>query len=84
MKLSKRQGTPVALSNCWVVPYNPFLLKRYNAHINVELSGSMKTVKYLYKYIYKGPDKAMTEVSINAGSIKRGPPVPRLSVLLCT
>jgi hypothetical protein len=28
----------------------------YNCHINIEICSSIKTVKYLYKYIYKGPD----------------------------
>uniref|UniRef100_A0A8I6WBU2 ATP-dependent DNA helicase n=1 Tax=Hordeum vulgare subsp. vulgare TaxID=112509 RepID=A0A8I6WBU2_HORVV len=46
------------LDNRWVVPYNPFLLMTYNCHINVEACSSIKPVKYLFKYIYKGHDKA--------------------------
>ena len=46
------------LDNRWVVPYNPFLLMTYNCHINVEACSSIKAVKYLFKYIYKGHDKA--------------------------
>ena len=65
LKPCRRQSAPVPLNNCQVVPYNSYLSKRYNAHINVELCGSIKAIKYLYKYIYKGPDKAMIEVSIN-------------------
>jgi hypothetical protein len=29
-----------------------------NCHINVKICSSIKVVKYLYKYIYKGPDGA--------------------------
>ena len=44
------------LDNRWVVPYNPFLLRKFSAHINVEACVSQRSVKYLYKYIYKGHD----------------------------
>lgn len=50
------------LDNRWVVPYNPGLLMRYNCHINVEACSSIKAVKYLYKYIYKGHDRASFSV----------------------
>ncbi|ONM22501.1 hypothetical protein ZEAMMB73_Zm00001d005991 [Zea mays] len=46
------------LDNIWVVPYNPYLLRLFNCHINVEACGSIKAVKYLFKYIYKGHDCA--------------------------
>ena len=38
--------------NQYVVPYNNTLLKLFNCHINVEVVSSIKSVKYLYKYIY--------------------------------
>ncbi|XP_065673052.1 uncharacterized protein LOC136090381 [Hydra vulgaris] len=41
-----------------LVPNNPCLSKKYQAHIYVEACMSVKTVKYLYKYIYKGHDCA--------------------------
>ncbi|KAL6218678.1 hypothetical protein ACLB2K_011888 [Fragaria x ananassa] len=53
------------VDNRWVVPCNPWLLLRYNCHINVEVCGSIKSVKYLYKYIYKGPDRESLEVQSN-------------------
>ena len=44
--------------NRWVLLYNPGLLMTLNCHINVEICSSIKVIKYLYKYIYKGHDVA--------------------------
>lgn len=57
------------LDNRWVVPYNPFLLRYFNCHINIKVCSSIKAVKYLYKYLYKGHDRA--SVSVN-GTDKDG------------
>ncbi|KAG6621819.1 hypothetical protein I3842_Q005000 [Carya illinoinensis] len=45
------------LDNRWVVPYNPYLLATFDCHINVEICSTIKVVKYLYKYVYKGHDR---------------------------
>ncbi|XP_070013113.1 uncharacterized protein [Nicotiana sylvestris] len=45
------------LDNSWVVPYNPYLLGKFNGHINIEVCSDIKVMKYLYKYICKGHDK---------------------------
>lgn len=42
----------------WVVPHSPFLLLRYNCHLNVECAASVKSFKYVYKYVFKAPDSA--------------------------
>ena len=42
----------------WVVPYNPHLLLMFDCHCNVEIAGMVNIIFYLYKYLYKGTDKA--------------------------
>ena len=49
-------------THSWVVPHNVFLATKYNCHINVEVVSSIKAVKYLYKYVYKGPDRCTIEI----------------------
>ena len=50
------------LDNRWVVPYNPYLTTKYNCHINVEICSSITAIKYLFKYVYKGHDRATVEI----------------------
>jgi hypothetical protein len=50
--------TQCMVDNQWIVPYNLHLATKYHAHINVEICSSISAVKYLYKYVYKGPDRA--------------------------
>ncbi|XP_013624702.1 PREDICTED: uncharacterized protein LOC106330839 [Brassica oleracea var. oleracea] len=51
-----KDGT--VLNNNFVVPHNIKLLKKYEAHINVEWCNRTSAVKYLFKYITKGVDRA--------------------------
>ena len=62
--LTGQKGT-TTIDNSWVVPYNPYLSKRYNCHINVEICGSPTSAKYLYKYVTKGPDRAMVSAEVD-------------------
>lgn len=56
----ERKG--VKLYNDMVVPYNPMLLLKYNCHINVEVVSTVKSIKYLYKYILKGGTRAAMQL----------------------
>ena len=47
------------IDNQWIVPYSPMLLKSFNAHINVESCNSVKSIKYICKYVNKGSDMAV-------------------------
>ena len=48
------------------VPYNPYLLAKYDCHINVEVCTTVKSVKYIFKYIHKGHDCASVELRSGA------------------
>ncbi|GAU50222.1 hypothetical protein TSUD_409010 [Trifolium subterraneum] len=57
------QKNGVKLDNGNVVPYNPFLLMRYQGHINVESCNKSNAIKYLFKYVNKGPDRSNVQIS---------------------
>jgi hypothetical protein len=65
----------VRLDNRNVVPYNMNLLKKYNAHINVEWCNKSNMIKYLFKYITKGSDRAKIyfEVTSKTANASPGP-----------
>ena len=53
----RNKGT-TRIDNKWVVPHNLDLLKRFQAHINVEWCNKTNLMKYLFKYVTKGHDVA--------------------------
>ncbi|KAE8244021.1 hypothetical protein A4X13_0g6849 [Tilletia indica] len=59
--------SPRTIDSTWVVPYNPFLLKTMQCHLNVEVSTSIRAVKYLFKYIFKGPDSVIIAAGMDGG-----------------
>ncbi|KAJ1686825.1 hypothetical protein LUZ63_010753 [Rhynchospora breviuscula] len=52
----------VTLDNRYVVPHNLNLLCKYQAHINVERCHTSMMIKYLFKYICKGRDRARVSI----------------------
>ena len=72
--------TNKVLDNRSVVPYCPFLTKRFGCHINFEFCTSPKAAKYLYKYVTKGSDRAMV-VTVLRSHVMRSQSM-RTSVLL--
>jgi hypothetical protein len=48
-----------------VVAYSPKLLKLIKAHCNVDVCATVKAVKYMYKYVHKGPDRAEVRASLD-------------------
>ena len=58
------KGKEYVIDNSWIVPYSPFFCLRFDCHFNIELCLSPTAAKYLYKYVYKGSDRAMVRVEI--------------------
>jgi hypothetical protein len=49
------------------------LLKKYNAHINVEWCNKSNMIKYLFKYVTKGSDRAKIYFDVTAKTSNASP-----------
>jgi len=65
------RGTKHIVDNRWVVPFCPVLSRSFNAHINVEFCSSVKSIKYVCKYINKGSDQASFALGKENDEIER-------------
>jgi len=58
------QQTNITFTNQHVVPYNPHLSMLLGCHVNVEFCANLLgSIKYIHKYISKGPDHATIVIS---------------------
>src|SRR5260221_11338687 len=58
------QQTNNTFTNQHVIPYNPHLSMLLGCHVNVEFCANLLgSIKYIHKYIYKGPDHATIIIS---------------------
>jgi hypothetical protein len=62
----------IELDNRWVVPHNVYLSTKYDAHINVKVYNNIRVVNYLFKYVYKGHDRAIVEISRQSDNATEG------------
>lgn len=47
----------VELGNKYIVPYNWYLLVWFHCHYNIKWCKRSSRIKYLFKYVNKGPDR---------------------------
>ena len=45
------------MDNRQIIPYSLYLSVKYYTYINIKVCASVQSVKYIYKYIYKGNDR---------------------------
>lgn len=71
----------VDIDNRWIVPYTPLLSKTFKAHINVESCMSVKSIKYICKYVNKGSDMAVFGLSRqNEANAPNQPNAPNIRI----
>ncbi|CAM9941562.1 unnamed protein product [Ectocarpus sp. 6 AP-2014] len=58
------------MDNRYIVPYNPYLLMKYDCHICVDVVTAKAVVASLYKYCYKGNDMAKARVMYDGNEIE--------------
>ena len=66
----KRGNKTYQVDNTWVVPYNPYLTLKYDCLINLEYCASITSVKYIFKYVYKGHD--CVDIQTTIGEVGEG------------
>ena len=49
----------IEIDNRWMVPCSPVLSQTFQTLTNMESCSSVKSIKYIYKYINKGSDKTI-------------------------
>ena len=62
---AKVNSSTVIQTNQDVVPYCAWLIEKYQCHINLEYCGTFSSVKYLYKYVYKGTTRACILIKVD-------------------
>jgi hypothetical protein len=58
----------VFLDNRWVASYSPELLRRFDCHINVDRVFGAQSIKYLFKYLCKGADRASLVIDCDSNA----------------
>ncbi|XP_037076410.1 uncharacterized protein LOC119097486 [Pollicipes pollicipes] len=64
VQLAGRPGRAVDVDNRWIVPYNPFLSRALDSHVNMEIiTHAVMCIRCVIKYVTEGGDQVMFRVS---------------------
>lgn len=69
-KNGERRTVETDIDNQWIVPYNPFLLMKFDCHICCDLVTAKAVIAYLYKYCFKGRDMARAKILFEGNEIE--------------
>ena len=58
-------GGKALCCNRLIVEHNKELLQLWDGHANVKYAATVELFEYLYKYLFKGPDKAKYDVTLD-------------------
>lgn len=70
------RGLAILMDNRWVVPYNPLLLLRIRAHVNIMYCPSTSACKYFFGYLLKGNFGNVVRISTVQRNEQRPPGEP--------
>jgi len=60
--------------------YSPYLFMRYQTHVNIEYCNKSNSIKYLFKYSNKGPNRATIKISSTSSESPDTPIVDIMTV----
>ncbi|CAM9911239.1 unnamed protein product [Ectocarpus sp. 13 AM-2016] len=69
-KNGENETVDAEIDNRDIVPYNPYLLMKYNCHICFDLVTAKAVIAYLYKYAYKKEDSVRARVTYKDNEIE--------------
>ena len=61
-----------------MAPYNTYFSTHFNVYINIESCAGYYTVKYIFKYIYKGPNYTTITLEAQAAGAKPQQPIDEI------
>ncbi|CAN0502767.1 unnamed protein product, partial [Laminaria digitata] len=69
-KNGQNKTVEATIDNRYIVPYNPYLIMKYDCHICIDIVTGKAVIAYLYKYAYKPADSTRAKITYNGNEIE--------------